>query len=192
MMRDPYTQKRLVRDPMYFNRNSLACMTIWYMRKTEEDYFYRVAPHWMLHKHFKNEGCGRRSAMKLTRWCDRNRKDAQDKCSVGSKLKAIENRCAFLHSHPWDHCTEGTWLNLYRAVHCYGGPEEGGWWYWMFEPVNGKRIDHMSPRLQEEYRLRVNRMYGPPEDDFTYRREYLLARTEDRCPKFPGTRPHWE
>jgi hypothetical protein len=29
----------------------------------------------------------------------------------------------------------GAYLNAYKAIQIYGGPEEGGWWYTLYEPV---------------------------------------------------------
>ncbi len=169
-------------------------MYIWNPRNIQPHFhhFNHRAPFRMIWLQFQREGLSSAAALRLIKHLVGSTLISRPHVDqgVGSKLSKIERKVAFLHSHQWEYTTQGTWLNLYRAVHCYGGPEEGGWWYWMFEPVNGKRIDHMSPRLQEEYRLRVNRTFGPPNDNI-YRGEYLLARVETGCPKFPGPRPQW-
>ena len=42
------------------------------------------------------------------------------------------------------------YVNAYEVARCYGGPEEGGWWYNSGEPVESVRFD--SLRAAETYR----------------------------------------
>lgn len=34
-----------------------------------------------------------------------------------------------IESHPKYNVPQGAWCSIYNRTQCYGGPEEGGWWY---------------------------------------------------------------
>lgn len=36
------------------------------------------------------------------------------------------------------------WVNVYRVDRCYGGPEEGGWWYDVYECVESVRLPYLE------------------------------------------------
>jgi hypothetical protein len=85
-------------------------------------------------------------------------------------------------------------INVYEVERCYGGPEEGGWWYDVGEPVasvpyanehDGQRIRHemkqMYPRSKGQGRYSV---FGGP--DYEVYSEDQFARP------FPKERPHYE
>lgn len=51
------------------------------------------------------------------------------------------------------------YANVYRVSRCYGGPEEGGWWYDVGEPLESVRIDPLITTEEVEAlekRLKAN------------------------------------
>lgn len=46
--------------------------------------------------------------------------------------------------------------NVYRVSNCYGGPEEGGWWYDVGDPLESVRVDpDISHEEREELEKRL-------------------------------------
>lgn len=84
-----------------------------------------------------------------------------------------------------------TFVNVYRVERCYGGPEEGGWWYDTGEPVGsvvvqGSVETHVvRTRLEREYpftRARYSVLGG---EDYS-------VRVEDHpAVAWPAQRPHY-
>jgi hypothetical protein len=54
-----------------------------------------------------------------------------------------------LKSHPDFQKTETVWLSVYRKHQCYGGCEEGGWWYDVYQ------LEGSIPFLTEQDALDV-------------------------------------
>jgi hypothetical protein len=46
------------------------------------------------------------------------------------------------------------YVNVYRVGRCYGGPEEGGWWWDCYEYVRGYKFDTAAEAEQAEDELR--------------------------------------
>lgn len=107
--------------------------------------------------------CPRMSPAKALRWTRLLRGgrwtawDWHKRPTTGKALARIEQEVAELHSYPWGHDPNGTYLGLYRAHLCYGGSEEGGWWYTDYEPVLAKRVDHLTEEQQRALAARVSR-----------------------------------
>ena len=91
---------------------------------------------------------------------------------------------------------------VYEVNRCYGGPEEGGWWY-----DAGQLIRQMRQFRNEdqayEYSRRLNRRlrsrnFGPNQgrrelSSVLSDGEYQACVWEDHAPKFyPEVRPHYE
>ena len=76
-----------------------------------------------------------------------------------------------------------TWLNIYEPIQCYGGPEEGGWWYWYLRPTSSMLVDKDAP-------LPVNTdEYSYELSDFPARDCYNLY---GKYPGFALNGPHYE
>lgn len=96
------------------------------------------------------------------------------------------------------------WITLYEISRCYGGPEEGGWWYDYYTPTRSMRVSsdmagaimerwemsYLSPRQRQRYletglfpSVRGN-VYGGPD---------YIAYREDVLHQFATTEvPHYE
>lgn len=89
-----------------------------------------------------------------------------------------------------------TFLNVYRVARLYGGPEEGGWYYNVGEPVlslpitqpvSDERIEEMRQRLRELGPQLVGRVYDSViEDDYSVHIELRPGRY------WPLEKPHYE
>lgn len=85
------------------------------------------------------------------------------------------------------------YVNVYQMDQAYGGPEEGGWWYTVAEPVIS-RIQpshafarHVQARLRQEY-PRTN-------DRFSSRRgadDYEVVIETHPARPYPEERPRYE
>lgn len=88
------------------------------------------------------------------------------------------------------------WLNLYELTQGYGGPEEGGWWFDVREPVSCVPVNsHQDAILALEF---LNRY---AEAEYSDRREYYSAAggadghivfEMKRGQAEPSERPHYE
>jgi hypothetical protein len=96
------------------------------------------------------------------------------------------------------------WVNVYHLELCYGGPEEGGWYYDRGTPVY-RLCRGFSTRRRDRQRAAacMQRMVGVVErmnrEEFRYDYESVCGgeaytvRVEDHPPRpYPVRRPHYE
>lgn len=99
-----------------------------------------------------------------------------------------------------DHTTVNTaperqWVNVYEVSLCYGGPEEGGWYYDIGTPLASVPFQNYTERSEIEAHIR--RMYpdigkksmrhlssGPSDIE--------LSIEDHMAEAYPTTRPHYE
>lgn len=91
---------------------------------------------------------------------------------------------------------EGRFVNAYEITQAYGGPEEGGWWYYVHEPIESIRVT--NPMQAQVAALYLKRKHG---EDYADRRECTSAAGgEDlqiciehfEAEFSPTERPHYE
>ena len=88
------------------------------------------------------------------------------------------------------------YVNVYRVERCYGGPEEGGWWYTSGEPEVCIRVPNMASAIKVEKHLVEKYPEGTGRDSMysaAYRGGDCRVYIED-CPAiyFPAVRPRYE
>jgi hypothetical protein len=96
--------------------------------------------------------------------------------------------------------TANTWRNLddtqqwfvavYEITQCYGGPEEGGWWYHSGELIRQTAVPNCdeAKRVRDELRVRY-----PERPRYPERQEYeVVTGIAPHVESFPETRPHYE
>jgi hypothetical protein len=90
------------------------------------------------------------------------------------------------------------YVNAYRVTQAYGGPEEGGWWYDEYEPLESVVVE--SEEQEEEVRAALAKRYVDEEDvgqrrgrtsaaggyDISIVGEFHFAKYE------PEVKPHYE
>ena len=69
------------------------------------------------------------------------------------------------------------YLNTYSAVDCYGGPEEGGWWYATYEPIASVPFDGDREDAFKEARS-LNSYYHEVEKANRFGRTYHMGYSE--------------
>lgn len=82
------------------------------------------------------------------------------------------------------------WVNMYMVTREYGGPEEGGWWYDLYTPVEAVRTYSPSEASAVERRMRAE--YEPGTVDRYSAAggwDYLLRFEYKRAATYPPTRP---
>ena len=87
------------------------------------------------------------------------------------------------------------YVNVYKLNRCYGGPEEGGWWYDMGAPmhelseVHDNRADALAAddRLSEVFLDNGHRFSVRPGDD-----DYLVTMESSPPAPWPAERPYYE
>lgn len=87
-------------------------------------------------------------------------------CHLCSKpVPAGEQVASFIHmatgrqiqAHP--RCIpEVVYVNVHRVGQSYGGPEEGGWWYDVGEPLSATRVQYDQAWTPEAARVEYNRV----------------------------------
>lgn len=60
----------------------------------------------------------------------------------------------------------GKWVNAYEEDQCYGGPEEGGWWYYRRTPIRSQEAGLQAHLLARKWRATEfsNEGRRPPEN----------------------------
>ena len=93
-----------------------------------------------------------------------------------------------LEPAPW-------YVNVYEEDRGYGGPEEGGWWYDISEPVHSERFDNerdaeaYAESIKDEYPEQGDR----PVSSVIYSGGAHTIRIENHPPvEQPTSRPHYE
>jgi hypothetical protein len=91
-------------------------------------------------------------------------------------MELREALCAMKRAR-WRYST-ATYLNVYEVHQCYGGREEGGWWFDAGSPVasvpiaglNRAEIDALEANIRRQYQLDSSGQYAlknnPEADDF--------------------------
>jgi hypothetical protein len=96
------------------------------------------------------------------------------------------------------------WINVYHLAMCYGGPEEGGWWWDRGTPVPGLSRSFSTRRRARQkaaaYLARaIDLVVRMHREEFRYDYESVcggetyVVRVEEHPPRpFPARRPHYE
>lgn len=98
------------------------------------------------------------------------------------------HRCAWLAEF-----TQGFYVNVYEVHRCYGGPEEGGWWFDEGHPVRtGTPFDTLDEAEAEAERLREH--YQDDGDRYSARGglDYSVVIEPHQGRHYPDERPHYE
>lgn len=112
----------------------------------------------------------------------------EDGCNGTSFISHLIVHEDLLEPAPW-------YVNVYEEDRGYGGPEEGGWWYDIREPVHSERFDTKAEA--EAYKERITDEY-PEEGDrpvssVLYSGGAHSILIENRPPvNQPETTPHYE
>lgn len=53
------------------------------------------------------------------------------------------------------------YINVYRVSKCYGGPEEGGWYYPAWECLASVEIDRLSKCQRHDLKTLLEKQYPP-------------------------------
>lgn len=84
------------------------------------------------------------------------------------------------------------WVNVYSIHRCFGGPEEGGWWYDTGDPVASipvkglSRAEHLAKAWRKQC-PKTNKRYSVlGGEDWDVKVETNFAAP------WPATRPHYE
>jgi len=67
------------------------------------------------------------------------------------------------------------YVTTYKKTQCYGGPEEGGWWYDVYVAVGTKK--YSSNKVAEQVAQKFN---DSPDRDFEDRHERSVALVESK------------
>ena len=84
------------------------------------------------------------------------------------------------------------YVNVYRVERCYGGPEEGGWWYDAGEPIESRLV---GPNEDLDSMVAVMRARHPRTDKrFSVNggEDYDVVVEEHFATPYPSVRPHYE
>jgi len=142
--------------------------------------------------HHQNVWCSHQDAAEIEEVIDGGASDSE----TGEPLSAADLYDAF---------TDWQYINVYEVVQCYGGPEEGGWWYYAGTPIESIKVFSSEKRaevlnaLHKRYQLdEVGAYYGDdPEQrrgstsaaggfDIVISQEYAFAQP------YPTKRPRYE
>jgi hypothetical protein len=86
------------------------------------------------------------------------------------------------------------YVNIYRIARCYGGPEEGGWWYdmWQLEDslcIRHKDLKELMPIIERNY---WNNPKSPPLSSVLSNGEYRIYVELNRGESETTKRPRYE
>ena len=88
------------------------------------------------------------------------------------------------------------WVNAYEHYRDYGGPEEGGWWYEQYVPLQGIPVEEKDV---EEAKKRLLRIYKEEYDGVDLNSVLSIGKAcleifvEDHPPRLdPEERPYYE
>ena len=102
--------------------------------------------------------------------------------------EAIIKNCSDVHSRY-------RYMNVYRVDRCYGGPEEGGWYYDTGEPIASIPFEneHEGKRLRLELTTKFKPM-GDPRTRFSVigGSDYEVFSEDHFAKAYPEERPHYE
>lgn len=86
------------------------------------------------------------------------------------------------------------YVNVYLVQRCYGGPEEGGWWYDAGEPVASVPV--WSNEEKEETKLKLKEKFNNDENvpisSVLSKGEYQIYVEDDFAQIFPKSKPYYE
>lgn len=88
------------------------------------------------------------------------------------------------------------YVNAYSVARCYGGPEEGGWWYDAGEPLASVPVESDEDEERERERLRA--LFAPDFEGERHRSSVLggdnleIYVEDEVAAPFPSTQPHYE
>jgi hypothetical protein len=86
------------------------------------------------------------------------------------------------------------YVNIYRVDRCYGGPEEGGWWYdmWRLEDslcIRHKDLKELIPIVERNY---WNNPKSPPLSSVISQGEWKIYVELKKAESETTSRPHYE
>ena len=87
------------------------------------------------------------------------------------------------------------YVNVYLIERCYGGPEEGGWWYNAGTPIESRKVDALQEAADERCWLEKYRYSNGgrrPLSDTNSEGEYRVCIETHFARPFPERRPHYE
>ena len=87
------------------------------------------------------------------------------------------------------------YVNAYEVGRCYGGPEEGGWWY-----DAGNPLASIPCRTEEEIEAAKKLLHDIFDEEYNKNGRYSVIGTDDLvvyveddfAAPFPAERPHYE
>ena len=93
--------------------------------------------------------------------------------------RIISERTEWLLAWHYDRLSvsKENYVNVYRISQCYGGPEEGGWYYSAWDCVASIEIDRLTLREKLEVKALLEKQY-PPKCQLTYE-EYWGTDADD-------------
>ena len=83
--------------------------------------------------------------------------------------------------------SEPTVITVHRVWDCYGGPEEGGWWFRCGSPVENICIFSREQAVKELFRLHQKYEAEDYEGE-----EYDICLSQYYAKWYPETKPHYE
>lgn len=87
------------------------------------------------------------------------------------------------------------YVNAYIVSRHYGGPEEGGWWYDVGEPLSSMLVgsEAEAERVREDFKIRYSGFGSGRHRSSVLGGANLEVYIEDEFAKaFPQTKPHYE
>jgi len=88
--------------------------------------------------------------------------------------------------------TKNIYVNVYEITRCYGGPEEGGWWYDTGVTLISEEVSNM----EEAYNRRLELLEDYPRTDRRYSvlggDDYDILIEDTPGEDFPAYRPRYE
>lgn len=87
---------------------------------------------------------------------------------------------------------DGAWANVYEISREYGGPEEGGWWYDVGQPVRSIKADtYEIAKLMVDYLANEYPATGRSESVLGGE-DYRVTIEPHEAKAYPEERPHYE
>ena len=98
-----------------------------------------------------------------------------------------------LYNYITEHSSEPTVVNVYATDMRYGGPEEGGWYYEVGEPVKGICVFSKKQAIRAAIELDAWALeeFGEAYDKYGYS-TYRVCYEDKYGEYYPKERPHYE
>lgn len=90
------------------------------------------------------------------------------------------------------------WVTAYEVDRCYGGPEEGGWWYDTGRVLESVPVDLNDDAAVDGAKVALREKFGPQYQGARHRSSVigepnLEIYVEEHAPRdFPQETPHYE